>query len=177
MDKHLIVFPVPPPYGHRLKHLMDEVAKVTGIYPPHWRLPPHITICKPQSGLDERALKSILYNETRLATQAQVTITGLFPFKKHYVVCNVHTTQTIAQLWAGITSRVSLLSGYKRDEHEGKNTLHITIAERTSRVFDRAWPTLCKMHVKPMTVPLEQVILYKQRESRWEIQEIFNLPA
>lgn len=177
MDTHLIVFPVPPPYSHRLTQLMDDVANVTGIPAPHWRLPPHISVCKPLVGLDERALKNILYNEAQLVTQAQVSVTGLFPFGTHYIVCNVHATQTVAQLWAGITSRVSLLSGYKRDKYDGSNTLHITIAERTSHVFRKVWPTLREMRVKPMTMPLEQVVLYKKRNNRWEVLETFNLPT
>lgn len=179
--EHLIVFPIGNSHRGRLRKLMDDAAKVTGIAPPYLRLPPHVSVCSPLSGINERALVQAISEEVAQARQTRMTIAGsLFPFGKHYIVCPVHTTLAAASLWSGILARVSRLSGYEADEHEGDNTLHATIAARTSEVFDAVWPTLEKVYIRPMTIPLKYVVLYRKLEAvsqNWKRITTFSIPA
>ncbi|MHB8913542.1 MAG: hypothetical protein ACYC4I_00835 [Minisyncoccota bacterium] len=160
---------------------MDDAAKVTGTIQPYLRLPPHVSVRGPLSGINEQALVRVISAEVAQARQTRMTIAGsLFPFGEHYVVYPVQTTLSTASLWSGILSRVSRLSGYKASEHEGDNTLHVTIAARTSQVFDAAWPILEKVYIRPMTIPLKYVVLYRKLEvgsQNWKRITTFSIPA
>ena len=180
--EHLIAFPILDPHRERLRRLMDDAAEVTGLSPPYLRLPPHVSARRPFSGVDERELVRTISLEVARAHQTRMTIAGsLFPFGKQYIVCPVQTTLWAASLWAGILARVADLPGYadSEDEYEGDNTLHVTVAAKTSRVFDTVWPALKTMDVRPMTIPLRHVVLYRKLEAglqNWKKAATFAIP-
>lgn len=174
---HFVVFPILNPYRGQLRRLMNDVAEITRIDPPHIGLPPHISVCR-LSGVDERILKKVLSEEVVQARQARMTLLdGLFAFGKHYIVRPVLPTQDAASLWTRLYGRLSVYDKHK-NIHKGDGTLHVTIASRTSGVFDRVWPALKKMELEPMCIPLTRVVLYREKigAHHWEMAGIFPIP-
>ena len=182
--EHLIAFPILDPHRESLRRLMDDAAEVTGLSPPYLRLPPHVSARRPFSGVDEQALVRAISLEVARAHQTRMTLAGsLFSFGTHYIVCPVQTTLWAASLWAGILTRVAGLHGYTDgdNEYEGDNTLHVTVAAKTSRVFDTVWPVLKSVYVRPMTIPLRQVVLYRKlgsgsQKQNWKKAATFAIP-
>lgn len=178
MEKHLIMFPIPHPYRKELCRLMDRVASETGIPAPHMKLPPHVTFHRPLEGISETTLQKLITSTTLRMRQTRITVNSLFPFGKHYIVLPVQATRSVAALWVGINNLLSRLPEYEHGEYDDDNTLHITVAAKTSAVFDTAWPTIQKIHVKPMVIPLRTIVLCRKTEGgeKWETMQKFHIP-
>ncbi len=179
MHKYLVLFPIPNPFARRICRLMDDVAAITGLQPPYHKLLPHVTLHRILMGVDERVLKNLVASATLQVRQTTVTLHSLLPFGKRYVVLPVHLTRSAASLWVCINDLLSRLPEYEHSEYDADNTLHITVAAKTTPVFDHAWPLIQKIPVEPMTIPLRTIALYRKPAAggRWEAVETFSLPS
>src|SRR3989344_2134567 len=178
MDEYLILFPIPNPYRRELCRLMDQISYQTEIPPPYQKLMPHITFHRPLTGVGGPALKNIIASTALRMKQTRITLSSLFPFGKHYIVLPVQATRSVAALWVGINDLVSRLPEYEHGTYDDDNTLHVTVAAKTSDVFDEAWPEIEKMRVKPMMIPLQTIALYlkSEAEGKWKEVEKFHIP-
>ncbi len=178
MNKYLISFPIPDPFCGQLCLEMEKVASITGIPPPFWQLEPHMTFHRPLLGIDEGLVKNLVTSATLQMRQTRITLSGLFPFGEHFIVRPVQATRSVAALWVEINNLLSRLPEYEHGEYDGDNTLHVTIAQKTSAVFDRSWPEIRKIEVKPMTIPLRSIALYRKPAAggRWESIASFPIP-
>ncbi|MBU6388626.1 hypothetical protein KGQ72_02010 [Patescibacteria group bacterium] len=139
-----------------------------------------MTFHRPLTGIDEGVLTNLIRGATLQMKQTRITVSGLHPFGKQYIILPVHATRDTAALWVGINDILSRLPEYEHGKYDGDNTLHITVAEKTSAVFDRSWPAIQeKVKVEPMTIPLTRVALCRklEKEGRWELVEQFPIPA
>jgi len=175
--KHLVVIPIVVPSCCEIIKLMDRVADVTGINPPHYELAPHMTFHRPIRGADEEVLRQGLVRITKLLRQTRATFHGLYPFGKEHIVLPAQATFRAATLWVGINDLLSSLPGYEESEYDGDNILHVTIATGTTPVFDRAWPEIQGIRFDPITVPIKTIDLYRKSIVRggWEGVESFRL--
>lgn len=161
-NKYLILFPIPEPYQVGICNIMDTIAVHTKIDPPYKKLDPHITFHRPITGIEERVIQNLVLSMSLQAKRTRITVSGIYAFGKHYIVLPVHATHAIANLWVGIHKLFSSLPAYEHNEFDHDNTLHITLAEKTSAVFDRAWPLVHDMPFTEMTIPVEHIVLYKK---------------
>jgi len=178
MYKHLVLFPVPNPFCGQICKIEDRIAHETGINPPYVKLPPHMTFHRPIAGLNERTLVNLIASATLQVRQTRITVSSLFPFGKHYIVMPEQSTRTVAALWNALNDLVSRLPEYEHGEYDGDNALHITVAEKTTPVFDRVWPTVRKIEIEPMTIPLREIALCRKpiEGGRWVKVASFPIP-
>lgn len=176
MYKYLIALIVPEPFTTQLRQLMDKIESVTHIESPYKRLPPHITLHRPITGVDEQELKDMIRRVVSRMLPTHVELSGPSPFGKRFVVLPVQPTLSLAWLWVELHAQMSRLPNHKPLGIDHKNTLHVTVAEKTSQVFNRIWPEIKKLQVKPISkVPVETVYLYRKRveEQIWEEVSVF----
>lgn len=169
MKKYLILFPIPDPYKTRICQTMDEIALHTKIVPPYEKLLPHITFHRPITGIDERVIQNLVLSMSLQAKKTRITVSSMYAFGRHYMVLPVHATHAIANLWVGIHKLLSSLPAYEHSEFDHDNTLHITLAEKTSNIFDEVWPKVRAIPFTEMTIPVEHIELYRKFEGGiWE---------
>lgn len=175
--EYSILFRIPYPYSTKIRRLMAKIATVTGIPPPH-RLPPHITFHKPITRINESVLKNLVKSVVLRTNQTRVVIHGLSTFGTQYIVLPVFATRSAVALWVGIDAILSRLPEYEHGKFDHDNTLHITVAERTSHVFNRAWPEIKKIECETMTIPLQHICLYRKplAGGSWDHVASYHLP-
>lgn len=162
MEKFVVIFPIPEPYHAQLILLMDRVAAITGLPPPHHNLPPHVTFHRPLEGLDKDDVYSRVRSAILKIRQTRITVHSLYPFGKHYIVLPVHATLTTSILWVSIAELLGILPEYRHEKYDGDNTLHISVATKTTDVFDHAWPRIARIPMESMTIPLTALSIYRK---------------
>ncbi|HTH92877.1 MAG TPA: hypothetical protein VL576_00120 [Candidatus Paceibacterota bacterium] len=173
--KYIVIFPIPDPYLERIIEIMDIIALYTGIEPPYKRLVPHITFHRPIENIEEEVIKDFVKSMVLQMRRTRITISDLFPFGKQYIVFPVHATRAVAEFWVGINYLLSRLKEYVHGEFDHDNTLHISVAEKTSDVFDEVWPTIKKMvSFDPMNIPVGKIAIYRKpidpsENGNWEL--------
>ncbi len=160
--KYLILFPIPEPFNTKLRLLMDSISERTAVPPPYKKLPPHITFHRPIEGVEESTIKNLVESMTLQIHQTRITVNELFPFGKEFVVLPVHATRRLATLWVGINNLLSMLPEYEHGEFDHDNTLHITVAEKTSAIFDTVWKDIKQIAMEPMTIPVEAIEIHRK---------------
>lgn len=178
--KFLVLFPIPEPHCSVLCRFMDEVAEHTKLPPPYIKIPPHITFHRPIAGIEQGALEDIVTSSSLQIKQTRITVSSLFPFGKQYMVLPVHATLGLVSLWVGLNNFLSRLPEYVHSEFDVDNTLHITIAGKTSAVFDDVWPAVNKLSVPNLTIPVKKIELHRKLIDRddklWERVASFSIP-
>lgn len=175
-NEYLILFLIPDPFCIRLCRLMDDIASITRIDPPYRSLPPHVSFHRPLMGIDETALKELLRNIVPQMKQARITLHGVSPFKKQSIILPGQATRGANSIWTGIAAILSALPKYNPGEYDNDRPLHVTVAEKTSCIFDRAWPNIRNIKVELMHIPLQRIALYRKsiEEDKWK--QIANFP-
>lgn len=175
--KHLVAFDIPDAARKQIERLSKRVYSAAKITQPSDTLPPHVTICPPQIGIDEQELRKILRQEAAQAKTTKMTFGGLFPFGKRHVILPVQTTRVAAVMWIRCTTQISSLNGYKAQFFEEQNILHSTVATMPEDKFDIAWPVIRAWNVPSMTVPLSRIILYRKPNptAAWEVADVFHI--
>jgi hypothetical protein len=178
MDKYLVLFPIPEPFNGQICLLMEKVASITGTQPPFWQLTPHMTFHRPLAGIDEDVLKNLVASAVLQMRRTRITLSGLFPFGKQYIVLPAQATRSVASLWVEINNLLSRLPEYEHGPYDDDNTLHVTVASKTSAVFDRAWPAIQGIRVESMTIPLQTICVCKKpiEGGKWENVASFSIP-
>ncbi|MDO8231635.1 MAG: hypothetical protein Q7T37_00285 [bacterium] len=177
--KYVVLFPIPEPDSGHIRTIMDDIASITGIKPPHHKLPPHVTFHKPLTGIKEDLLENLVMSMVLQMKPTRLVLHDLFPFGKEFIVLPVQATRCAAQLWVGIDANLSRLPKYEHGKYDGDNTLHVTVAEETSLVFDRVWKTVKrKVRVTPMEVLLDKICLYRKpiEGGVWDLVRSFPFP-
>lgn len=176
--KYMVLFPIRGTDGERILSLMDQVAELTGIVPPHYKLLPHVTFHRPIEGIDEQVLINLVRGMTLVVRQTRVRYNSLDAFGKHFVVLPVHGTRLLNTLWVGINSLLSKLPEYQHGPFDDDNTLHITVGAGLSDIFDDAWPRIRQIDIEGHTIPLDLVELHRKpvEGGRWELVEAFQIP-
>ena len=179
--KYLILFPVPEPYCNELRCLMDEIAAYTKIIPPYGQIKPHITFHRPIVGIEQKVIENLIQSSVCRIRQTRMLVGDLFPFGKHYIVLPVYATLNLALLWGMLNELLLQLPEYIHGEFDRDNTLHITVARKTSEVFDNAWKMIKAIPVPNLIIPINRVSLYKKHinrdDGRWEEVVTFNIPT
>ncbi len=178
MYKYIIIFPIDEePYFSQICMLMDHVTKDTGIPPLYNKMVPHITFHRPIVGIDEEKIKNITKGSTLQTKQTRVTVSNIHNFGKNYIVLPVHATKTVANLWISINSILSQLPEYEHDIYDGDNTLHITLAEKTSKVFDSCWKNIKEISFEEMDIPVKKISILKKaiNGGDWETVEEYDI--
>jgi len=160
--KYLILFPIPEPFNTELCVLMDEISTYTALPSPYKKLPPHVTFHRPLEGIDENLIKNLAQSMVLQIRQTRMTVSHLFPFGKQFIVLPVHATRRLATLWVGINTLLSSLPEYEHGEFDHDNTLHITIAEKTTVIFDSIWKKIEQITINSMTIPVEKIEIYRK---------------
>lgn len=185
--KYLILFPIRGWHADRLVELMDWVATHTKLPPPHVNLPPHVTFHKPIQGMTGDEVANLVASMTLQVKRTRIKHgEHLFAFGKHYIVIPIHATNALANLWAGITRLLSSVPTYEHDPYAHDNTLHITIAAKTTDVFDKIWLDVRDTHIpspdalaeQGQEILLESVELWKKpvKGGKWEFLREFPIP-
>ncbi len=160
--KYIVLFPVPVPYRRRIEELMNIAAVYTGIPPPSTKLRPHITFHRPIEGIDEEKLKHLVQSMVLQISKSRVTASGIYHFGKEYIVLPVHATIEVAYLWVGLMKLLSSLPEYRHGPFDYDNTLHVTIAEKTTAVFDTVYPRLHGAPFDAMTIPVTTLEIHRK---------------
>ncbi|MCX6787619.1 MAG: 2'-5' RNA ligase family protein [Candidatus Kaiserbacteria bacterium] len=180
MNTYLILFLIPNPFCIRLCRLMDGITSITGLTPPYRNLPPHVTFHRPLTGIvDETVLKELLRDTVARMRQTRITLHGLSTFEKQFVILPVQATRGAATLWVEIAKVLSQLPEYKPGEYDNDNTLHVTVAEKTSRIFDQVWPKIRNIETEIMHIPLQRIALYRKpfEGGVWKQIATFPIPV
>lgn len=179
MYKYIIAFPIDEePYLKTLRDLIDKVAKETGLPPIYEKMVPHITFHRPIENIDEEKIKNITKGAVLHIKQTRITVSSIYNFGKNYIVLPVHSTKTVASLWININSILSQLPEYEHDKYDGDNTLHISIAEKTSEVFDKCWKNIKNIEFEEMNIPVKKISIFRKNLSggAWEILDEYEIP-
>ncbi len=176
MYKYLVLFAVPNPHLGELEELARKMAEKTGLPPPS--LGPHVTFHRPIKNIAEEKILDLTESMVLQVKRTRVTVSHLFPFGKQFIVLPVHATRVVADLWTGITNLLLRLPEYEHGPYDDDNTLHITVAEKTHRVFDRIWPEVQNMFRQEMNIPMETIEVHRkpQEGGKWERIALFQIP-
>lgn len=179
MTEYCSIFPIPKPFRADIIRIQTEVAEITNLRFSPYELTPHITLHRPVIDIEEGDLRELLERSVLQMKPVQITLCGLIPFGKQYIVLPALATRDSAVVWGWIDSFLSRLPKYEFGEFEKVNPLHTTIAKKTSEVFDCAWPLIQKkVEVKPMTFYLRTVALYRKRPgSTWGLCHEYHIPG
>ncbi len=160
--KYLILFLIPDPFCTQICHIMDEVTSATGIPPLYRSLPPHLTILRSVLDIDADILKDRVKRVVPRMRQTTIRLDGLSHFGKQFIVLPVLSTRSVASLYVDVDNLLSRIPEYEPGEYNDANSFHVTVADRTSHVFDTAWPNIRKIEVDPMTFSLQEIALYQK---------------
>ncbi|MEK7646995.1 MAG: hypothetical protein AAB378_01300 [Patescibacteria group bacterium] len=155
--KYIVIFPVPEPVLSELNGFMDKIAEHTHILPPYKKMIPHVTFHRPIVGISEFKLKNLVESMALQMRQTRMTTCGFFPFGKQYIVLPIQATRGLATLWVGVNDLLARLPEYEHGEYDWDNTLHITVAEKTSVVFDEVWPKIKLIDIPTFTISVDRV--------------------
>ncbi|MEI6022804.1 MAG: 2'-5' RNA ligase family protein [bacterium] len=155
---------------------MDKISIYTNIDPPYKKLCPHITFHRPIVGIDEQVIKNLVHSMSLQSKKTRITVSGIYAFGTHYIVLPVHTTNAIAKLWTGIHKLLASVPEYEHGVFDHDNTLHITLAEKTSEVFTEIWPKVKNIYFTEITIPVENIELYKKEPNGiWQKVSTYEL--
>lgn len=178
--KYLILFPIPEPHSSDLRAFMDEIAELTKLPPPYKEIPPHITFHRPVREIDPEILRYLIRSSSLQIRKTRITVSGLFPFGKQYLVLPVHATLGLASFWVELNNLLSRLPRYVHGEFDTDNTLHITVARKVSDVFHNIWPKVCHIPVPRITAPVTHIELHRKelggQYGVWEKIDSFMIP-
>ncbi len=178
--KYIVSFPVPQPYRRRIEKLMAIAAACSGIPSPATKLRPHITFHRPIENIDEETIKRVVQSIVLQIRQTRITVSGFHAFGKEYIVLPVHGTVEVAYLWTGILKLLSAVPEYVHGTFDHDNTLHITIAEKITPVFDTVWPLLQAQPFESMTIPVKKIAIDRKLigvdGSSWERVKEYSIP-
>jgi 2'-5' RNA ligase len=177
--KYLILFPIPEPFNATLCALQDRISEYTTLQPPYRKLPPHITFHRPIDEIAEVIIKDLTRSMVLQLRQTRVTVSHLFPFGKEFIVLPIHSTARLATFWVGIINLLKGLPEYKHGPFEHDNTLHITLADQTSSVFNQTWNNISQIPIETMHIPVQKIELHRKPITGgfWERIEEFDIPA
>jgi 2'-5' RNA ligase len=174
-DKYLIALRIPEPGYTAIINLMDEVAEITGIEPPYKNIQPHVTFHRPIEHIIERKIIDLTRSMSLQVSQTRLTLSHLYNFGKEYAVLPVHATKGLADFWIGINKLLSLLPEYRHGKFDDDNTLHITIANNLSPVFDSVWPLIQDIRFT-LSIPVSTIdLLGANKGKAWNTIEEFHL--
>lgn len=175
--KHIVLFPIPPQWRWVFTLVMFEIENITGIPAPCRKLIPHVSMHRPLHGIDEEVLLNLVRSMALQIRRTRITMNSLYPFGKEYVVMPVQATRNVAALWVGLGDLLARLPEFVHGPYDGDNTLLLTVADGLSHVFDSAWPKIRQMQFESVTVPLENIALYRKPDggTRWEEVAKFHL--
>jgi hypothetical protein len=110
--------------------------------------------------------------------QTRITVSHLHHFGKEYIVMPVHATRSIATLWVGINQLLSSLPEYVHGKFDDDNTLHITVAEDFSDVFDEVWSKIKTIPIDEMNIPVQKLEIHRKLISggTWEKCAEYDIP-
>lgn len=160
--KYVVIFPAPESAMLELHLLMDKIAEHTHISPPYKKMISHVTLHRPITGISEFKLKNLVESMALQMRQTRMTTCGFFPFGKQYIVLPIQTTRGLAALWVGLNDLLARLPEYEHGEYDWDNTLHITVAEKTSAIFDEAWPKIKLIDIPTFTMLVDRVDLWRK---------------
>jgi hypothetical protein len=176
--KYLVLFPVPKPHKVMIERLAEKVSAHTGLPSPYrGELGPHMTFHRPIEGIEEDVVLTLAKSVSLQCKPTRVTVDRLAHFGKHYIVLPVQTTLANAYFWVRLTAIFAEQPEYEHGPFDFDNTLHISIASKTSEIFDKAWPMVRAISVSEMNIPMDKVALCRKPLSGgdWEKIAEFNL--
>lgn len=160
--KFLVLFPLPVPYRKEVKTFMDYVARYTELPPPYIDLPPHITFHRPITEIPFETLYHLVKGACTQARPARMTMDGISHFGSQYIVMPVHVTSQLAELWVQMKMLFERVAEYQHGPFDQDNTLHLTVARKTTGVFKRAWPHIKKLEVPELSVFVEYLEIHQK---------------
>jgi 2'-5' RNA ligase len=167
-NKYFILFPVPEPWLTKICGLIDKVVIHTGGGPLYEKLIPHMTFHRPVTGIDEEVMKNLVHSIALQMHQTTISVDYISSFGKEYIVLPVQATMGAASIRVGIHNILSKVPEYGHDPYDAQNTLHITLAEHTTPIFDAVWPKVLELPIESMSIPVEVISLYGKPEGgKW----------
>ena len=175
--KHIVLFPLRDELGERILNYMDQVAAYTRLDPPHRKLLPHVTFHRPIEGINESRLVNLVAGMATMTHVTRMRYAGLDSFGMNYIVLPIQATQAVAALWAAITTLLSTFPEYEHGPYDHDNTLQISLAGGTHKVFSRAWPHISRMHVEPRDIVVDCLEIHRKpvEGGAWEFLQRFDL--
>jgi 2'-5' RNA ligase len=177
-EKYIIAYTIPHKHQGAIHELMDTIAIHTKLPSPYLSMPAHITFHRPIVGISEEKICKLVQSMVLQMKKTTVTLSGIYSFGKHYMVLTVHATYQLATFWVGMKTLLSILPEYEHGEFDMENTLHITLAKKTSQVFDTAWPEVQKIVFDPIDVDIEHIDIYQKiNDERWDRIARYSIAA
>lgn len=180
--KYIVLFPIPEPQRNVIHDLMFKISKCIGLEPPCKTIMPHITLHRPIRGGEETGEKIIKIMRSSISglKQTHTTISDISTFGKEYIVLRANVPLGLASLWVELNEALHKLPGYKQEEFDMENTLHITLASKTSKVFQKFYSSKNELYLpKKLIIPIENIALYRrptaEENSKWERVKVFSL--
>jgi 2'-5' RNA ligase len=175
--KYLVLFPIRGAQGAHLVQVMDRMAELTGLPAPHTQLPPHVTFHKPIAGINEETVLNLVQSVALQTKQTRLTYEAHpFFFGKQYVVVRINPTIELASFWSEVSNLITKVPEYEHGPFDRDNTLHITLARKTSSVFDKVWGELSAMVLTPEEVTFDSVDLYRKPLTGGAWEQVQSLP-
>lgn len=173
--EYVVVGRLPEPARHSVQALTERVVAITRTLPSNG-LPPHLTFQRVATGIPPAAFMPRLERAVAATHRCSVTFEGLDHFGPHYIVLRVRPTQQLGAMWGRIGEALSCLPNFQAEPFASENTLHVTLAAKTTRVFARAWPRVRRMRVAPIAFTLTRLDMYRREDAEWTLFKEFLLP-
>ena len=180
MSRYLVGIKVPSPFQERICALQDEVSAITGLPPPHKKIGPHFTLHRPVTTIKEDVLARLIWSAVLQMRQTRLTLFAWDHFGPKFMVLPAQVPLEASGLFVGISKLLSCLPEYEHNVYDRDNVLHLTIANDTTHVFERAWPKVSGIPIEKMDIPVTEVALLRKEDkkgTRWEEITTFPIPA
>lgn len=180
MNKYIILFPITGGSGKSINEVMDKISAITHTEQPYKKMLPHITFHRPIKGVDEEKLINIAKSVALRLHKSRIRLNSLDHFGKEFIVLPVQATKTMATLWTGIHEILAQVPEYQHGQFDHDNTLHVTVAEKLSDIFDNTWKTIQKDCVfEPMDIEVKTIEIHSKSDeigTAWECLTSIPLP-
>lgn len=141
----------------------------------------HVTLHRPFTLENPAQIGAVVRSISEIIPKTRLHYVGVDRFGSRYVILPMVATYHAAQLWVGLGDRLKALPGYRHQDHDGDNTLHVSLASKVpGDALMRAWAAIRKMRVEPADLALTNVTVFRARNERgatWQPCELAHLAA
>ncbi len=176
-NKYIVLFPIEGEPGKLIRAIADKISEQTKLSSPFNKLPPHVTFHRPISEIDEQKVIDFAKSTALQIHQTRIRIIGLDHFGKEYIVMPAIATLTLSMFWTGVQTLLSRVPEYKHGEFDHDNTLHITVGENLSEVFDYVWEDIrLNVRIQPIDIMVKKISVYGKVDGSMMWKEIVSFP-
>lgn len=177
--KYCIAAPVDPEQSQIIEMYRHHVHS-------HLRMPisaepyqPHVTLHRPFTLENPYRIPTVVESIATLVPKARLRYVGLDRFGDRDVLLPMVATYHAAQLWVSLGDLLKALPGYRHQDHDGDNTLHVSLASKVdAECLKRAWSSIARMHVEPADLTLTTITVFRalnEPGAQWQPCKLVHL--